>query len=432
MWIRNGRLIDPHNRIDGEYDLRIEGGRIAAVVRRGESDPASSPEEECVEAAGKWVVPGLVDMHCHLREPGFEYKETILSGTRAAAAGGFTSVACMANTIPVNDNAAITEFIFGKARREGIVNVFPIGAATVGLAGESLAEIGQMRDAGIVAVSDDGNTIMNSDVFRRVFEYANMFHLVVISHCEDRNLVGRGVMHEGLISTRLGLKGIPSAAEEVMVARDLILVEMTGGRLHIAHVSTSGAIHKIREAKDRGIDVTAEATPHHLTLTDDAVSKFNPDAKMAPPLRSESDVRALREAVRDGTIDVIATDHAPHSPVEKDVEFDKAPNGIVGFETALPLILKIVRDGDLPLETALQRITSAPSSILRLDKGHLSVGAEADVTLIDPDIEFEVDPKQFYSKSRNTPYAGWKLRGRAIRTIVGGKTVFDLDRGGIL
>ena len=432
MWIRNGRLIDPHNRIDGEYDLRIEGGRITAVVGRGEAEPAGSPEEERVEAAGKWVVPGLVDMHCHLREPGFEYKESILSGTRAAAAGGFTSVACMANTIPVNDNPAITEFILGKARREGIVNVFPIGAATVGLAGESLAEIGQMREAGIVAVSDDGNPIMNSDVFRRVFEYANMFHLVVISHCEDSDLVGRGVMHEGLISTRLGLNGVPSAAEEVMVARDLILAEMTGGRLHVAHVSTTGAIHKIREAKDRGIDVTAEATPHHLTLTDEAVSNFNPDAKMAPPLRSESDVRALREAVRDGTIDVIATDHAPHSPVEKDVEFDKAPNGIVGLETALPLILKIVRDGDLPLETAIQRITSAPSSILRLDKGHLSVGAEADVTLIDPDLEYELDPKQFYSKSRNTPYAGWKMRGRAIRTIVGGKTVFDLDRGGIL
>lgn len=432
MWILNGRLIDPRKRIDGECDLRIAEGRIAAVLPRGAGSPDISPGEACVEAGGKWVVPGLIDMHCHLREPGFEYKESILTGTRAAAAGGFTSVACMANTKPVNDNPAITEFILGKARREGIVNVFPIGAATAGLTGESLAEIGQMREAGIVAVSDDGNPIMNSGVARRVFEYTKMSHLVVISHCEDKHLVGRGVMHEGLVSTRLGLTGISPAAEDIMVARDILLAELTGARLHVAHVSTSGAIRMLREAKDRGIDVTAEATPHHLTLTDEVVSNYDPNAKMAPPLRAKSDVRALRDAVRDGTIDAIATDHAPHSPVEKDVEFDEAPNGIVGLETALPLVLKIVAEGDLPLDVALERMTAAPAGILRLDKGDLSVGAAADVTIIDPELEYEVDPARFYSKSRNTPYAGWKLRGRAVMTIVGGKTVFDLDRGGIL
>jgi dihydroorotase len=427
MWILNGRLIDPSSRIDGAYDLLIEGGRVSAVAPRGDG----ARQGERIDASGKWVVPGLLDMHCHLREPGFEYKESILTGTRAAAAGGFTSVACMANTNPVNDGPAITEFILGKARKEGVVNVFPIGAATKGLAGESLAEIGEMKEAGIVGVSDDGKPIMDSGVSRRVFEYARMFHLVVISHCEDLNLVGRGVMHEGFVSTRLGLTGIPEVAEEVMVARELLLSAMTGARLHIAHVSTAGSIRMLRDAKDRGIDVTVEAAPHHLSLTDEAVSTYDPNAKMAPPLRSEADVRELREALINGTIDAVATDHAPHSPVEKDVEFDKAPNGIIGLETALPLILKLVHEGGLPVDTAVHRLTVGPARILRLDKGHLSVGADADVTIIDPDLEFEVDPSKFYSKSRNTPFAGWKLKGRAVRTIVGGNTVFDLADGGL-
>jgi dihydroorotase len=427
MWILNGRLIDPSGRIDGAYDLLIEGGRISAVAPRGDG----ARQGERIDASGKWVVPGLLEMHCHLREPGFEYKESILTGTRAAAAGGFTSVACMANTNPVNDGPAITEFILGKARKEGVVNVFPIGAATKGLAGESLAEIGEMKKAGIVGVSDDGKPIMDSGVSRRVFEYARMFHLVVISHCEDLNLVGRGVMHEGFVSTRLGLTGIPEVAEEVMVARELLLSAMTGARLHIAHVSTAGSIRMLRDAKDRGIDVTVEAAPHHLSLTDEAVSTYDPNAKMAPPLRSEADVRELREALINGTIDAVATDHAPHSPVEKDVEFDKAPNGIIGLETALPLILKLVHEGGLPVDTAVHRLTVGPARILRLDKGHLSVGADADVTIIDPDLEFEVDPSKFYSKSRNTPFAGWKLKGRAVRTIVGGNTVFDLADGGL-
>jgi dihydroorotase len=427
MWILNGRLIDPSNRIDGAYDLRIEGSSVAAIAPRAEG----VREGDSIDASGKWVVPGLIDMHCHLREPGFEYKETILTGTRAAAAGGFTSVACMANTNPVNDGPAITEFILGKARKEGLVNVFPIGAATKGLAGESLAEMGEMKKAGIVGVSDDGRPVMDAGVYRRILEYAGMFHLLVISHCEDLNLVGRGVMHEGLLSTRLGLVGIPAIAEEVMVARDLLLSTMTGARLHIAHVSTAGSVQMLRDAKDRGIDVTAEATPHHLSLTDEAVSTYDPNTKMAPPLRSEGDVRALREALMDGTIEAVATDHAPHSPVEKDVEFDKAPNGIIGLETALPLILKLVHEGGLPAETAIERLTAGPGRILRLDKGHLSVGADADVTLIDPDLEFEVDPSKFYSKSRNTPFTGWKLKGRAVRTIVSGKTVFDLVTGGL-
>jgi dihydroorotase len=428
MWIVNGRLIDPANGIDGDYDLRVEGGRVAAVAPRGEGER----EGERVDATGKWVIPGLIDMHAHLREPGFEYKESIGTGTRAAAAGGFTSVACMANTNPVNDSPAITEFILGKARKEGVVNVFPIGAATKGLAGESLAEMGQMKEAGIVGVSDDGNPIMNAGVARRVMEYAGMFDLVVIGHCEDRNLVDGGVMHEGLMSTRLGLPGSPGAAEEIMVARDLILAEMTRARIHLAHVSTAGTVRLLREARDRGIDVTAEATPHHLTLTDEAVSTYETNAKMAPPLRPERDVQAVREALVDGTIDAIATDHAPHSPVEKEVEFDQAPNGIVGLETALPLILKLVQEGRIPLDTAIRRLTTGPAGILRIDKGHLSVGADADVTIVDPALEHEVDPARFYSRSRNTPFGGWKLRGRAVRTIVGGRTVFDLARGGIL
>jgi dihydroorotase len=427
MWVINGRLIDPANRIDGEFDLQVEHGKVAAVVPRGEG----SREGESIDAAGRWVVPGLVDMHCHLREPGFEYKETIFTGTRAAAAGGFTSVACMANTNPVNDGPAITEFILGKARKEGIVNVFPIGAATKGLAGASLAEIGQMKDAGIVAISDDGQPIMDSGVARRVFEYANMFHLPVISHSEDKNLSDDGVMHEGLVSTRLGLLGVPAVAEEIMVSRELLLAEATGARLHIAHASTAGTVRILRETRDRGVDVTAEATPHHLTLTDEALSTYDSNAKMSPPLRSQADVRALREAVLDGTIEAIATDHAPHSLVEKEVEFDEAPNGIIGLETALPLVLKLVHEGHLPAATAIQRLTAGPARILRIDKGGLSVGADADITIIDPELEHEVDPTKFYSKSRNTPFAGWKLKGRAVRTIIGGTTVFDLERGGI-
>ena len=428
MWIVNGRLIDPANRIDGEYDLRIEGGRVAAVAPRGQGPR----EGEIVDAPGKWIVPGLVDMHAHLREPGYEYKESIGTGTRAAAAGGFTSVACMANTNPVNDSPAITEFILGKARKEGVTNVFPIGAATKGLAGESLAEMGEMKAAGIVGVSDDGNTIMNAAVARRVFEYAGMFGLVVISHCEDRNLSEEGVMHEGFVSTRLGLPGVPAAAEDIQVSRDLHLAELTGARLHVAHISTAGAVRLLRDAKDRGVDVTAEASPHHLTLTDEAVSTYDTNAKMAPPLRPERDVQVLREAIVDGTIDAIATDHAPHSPVEKEVEFNAAPNGIVGLETALPLVLRLVHEGRVPLDTAIRRLTVGPAGILRIDKGHLSIGADADVTIIDPGLEHEVDPTRFYSKSRNTPFGGWKLVGRAIRTLVGGRTVFDLARGGIL
>jgi dihydroorotase len=427
MWIVNGRLIDPGSRIDGAYDLRIEGGRISAVAPRGDG----SREGEVIDASGFWVVPGLVDMHAHLREPGFEYKESIRTGTRAAAAGGFTSVACMANTNPVNDSPAITEFILGKARKEGVVNVFPIGAATKGLAGDSLAEMGQMKEAGIVAVSDDGNPIMNAGVARRVFDYARMFGLPLVSHCEDRHLVDQGVMHEGPVSTRIGLAGVPAAAEEIMVSRDIQLAAMTGGKLHVAHLSTRGSVRLVREAKDRGIDVTAEATPHHLILTDEAVANYDTNAKMAPPLRSPSDVQAVREALADGTIDAIATDHAPHSPVEKEVEFDRAPNGIVGLETALPLVLRLVHEGKIPVDAAIHRLTVGPARILGLPKGQLSVGADADVTIIDPEMEHEIDPSRFYSKSRNTPFGGWKLRGRAVRTIVGGKIVFDLTRGGI-
>ena len=417
--IRNGRVIDP-GRINGQADVLIQNGKITQVAK----GLAVPPGATVMDAAGKWVLPGFVDLHVHLREPGFEYKETIQTGTAAAVAGGFTSVCCMPNTSPVNDNQSVTEFILDKARAAGLAHVFPIGAITKGSEGKELAEFGELKDAGCVAVSDDGKPVMNGMVMRRALEYARAFALTVVDHCECLHLSEGGCMHEGLVATEMGLHGVPAAAEDVMVARNLALAELTGGRLHLAHLSTAGSVRMVREAKARGIKVTAEACPHHFLLTDEAVREFNTNAKMNPPLRNRKDVDTIKAGLKDGTIDAIATDHAPHADFEKQREFDYAPFGIVGLETAWGLALTLVDEGLLSVEQVVALLTVQPARAFGLSKGTLAVGADADVTLIDPDAQWVVEPEQFRSKGRNTPFAGWKLKGRVTTTIVGGRVVY--------
>jgi dihydroorotase len=417
--IKGGRVLDPVHGIDGVLDLLIEDGKIGKI---GKSIDASGAE--VIDAGGKLVTPGLLDIHVHLRDPGYEYKEDIVTGTRAAAAGGFTSVACMPNTNPVNDNKAVTLYIRSKAAEAGCVNVFPIGSITKGLKGESLAEMGELKEAGCLAVSDDGRPVASGELMRRALEYARPFGLTVISHAEDLTLVGEGVMNDGFVATELGLKGIPWVAEDAAVARDVMLAEFTGARLHVAHVSTRGAVEIVRAAKQRGVRVTCEATPHHFTLTDEAVRGYDTNAKMNPPLRSAEDVAAVRAGLADGTIDAIATDHAPHHLDEKNVEFNIALNGIVGLETALPLTLRLVEDGVLPLQEAVARLTLGPARALGIPRGTLEVGAAADVTVIDPELKWTVAAGELHSKSKNTPFAGWQLKGAATHTIVGGKVVW--------
>jgi dihydroorotase len=414
--IKNGRVIDPANKVDGKLDVLVSGGKIAKIGKPG-SLPANGAK--VIDASGKLVVPGLIDMHVHLREPGFEYKETIETGTAAARAGGFTSVCCMPNTSPVNDNRSVTEFIISQAAKAA-ARVYPIGAITKGSRGEELAEMGELHDAGCVAVSDDGKPVMNAAVMRRALEYSRIFGMLVISHCEDALLSDKGVMNEGAVSTELGLRGIPRAAEDVMTARDIALAELTGARLHIAHVSTEGSVRLVRDAKARKVRVTAETCPHYFSLTEDAVRGYNTMAKMNPPLRTAGDVAAIKEGLRDGTIDAIATDHAPHALDEKSGEFDYAPFGVVGLETALGLTFKLVEEGVLSLSGAIGKLSANPASILGMDKGTLTEGSDADIAVIDPDAEWTVDASQFKSKSKNTPFQGWKLKGRAVRTIVGG------------
>jgi len=414
--ITGGTVVDPASQRQGAFDILIVDGKIARVCGAGEAGEA----DETIDAGGCWVVPGLIDMHVHLREPGYEYKETVQTGAQAAVAGGFTAVACMANTNPVNDTGAVTKYIIEKSVAADLARVYPIGAVSVGLQGERLAEIGEMREAGIVAVSDDGRPIMDSALMRHALEYSAMFDLAVIAHEEDLALAGEGCMNEGPTSFRLGLKGMPAAAEEAMVARDIALLERTGGRLHIAHVSTAGSVDLVRRAKARGLAVTAEVTPHHFSLTEEAVGDYDTNAKMAPPLRLSSDVQALLEGLRDGTIDVIATDHAPHHHDEKDVEFDCAAKGIVGLETALPLCLALVREQGLAIETLIRAMSPNPARVLGVAGGNLAEGAPADVTVIDPHATWEVEPERFQSKSRNTPFAGWQMTGQARATIVGG------------
>ncbi len=411
--IRNGRIIDPAHAVDRVGDLLIVDGRIADAEQPA---PADIPE---IDAQGLWVVPGLTDMHVHLREPGEEYKEDILSGARAAASGGFTGVACMPNTKPVNDSATVTAMIMARAA-EAAVRVYPVGAISLGSEGKQLTEFGEMRGAGIVAVSDDGRPVRDSQLMRRALEYASNFSLPVISHSEEASL-STGVMNEGPISTLLGLKGIPTAAEAIMVYREIALAEFTGARVHIAHVSTAMAVELIRAAKARGVRVTAETAPHYFTLTDEAVIGYDTNTKMNPPLRSAADRAAIRAALADGTLDAIATDHAPHSILEKEVEFDAAANGIIGLETALPLSLALVRDKVIDARRLVELLAVNPAAILGLPAGSLAVGAAADVTLIDPEQQFVYSADQVVSKSRNTPFLGWTLQGRAVLTMVGGE-----------
>jgi dihydroorotase len=422
--ISGGVVIDPANALSVERDILVEEGVIRAVDRPGSFDSLTQGSQ-VIKATGLLVMPGFIDMHVHLREPGYEYKETILTGTRAAAAGGFSSVACMANTDPINDSGAVTRYILEQAQASHLARVFPVGALSKGLKGEELAEVGEMVRAGIVAVSDDGQPVMDAGLMRRALEYCRMFNLPVIVHAEDLSLSGGGVMNEGPTALHLGLKGIPNAAEEVMVARDIALAALTGGRLHIAHVSTRGTVALIRKAKAEGITVTAEVAPHHFSLTEKAVEGYNTNAKMSPPLRSTADLEAVKEGLRDGTIDAIATDHAPHHRDEKEVEFDRAANGVIGLETALSLTLKLVEEEVLSLAQAVGRLTVNPARILGLPYGTLSPGVAADVAIIDRERKWQVVAGNLCSKSKNTPFAGWEMKGKAVVTIVGGRVVYD-------
>jgi dihydroorotase len=411
--IKGGRLVDPASGRDEPADVYVQDGIISARFTADE-------QTKIIDATGKLVAPGFIDMHVHLREPGYEAKETVATGTAAAARGGFTGVACMPNTDPVADNRFIIEFIRKRADEEGRVNVYPIGAITRGSRGEELAELADMRDAGAVAFSDDGRPVPNAGLMRRAMQYCKMLGVPVISHCEDQSLVAGGVMHEGYYSTVLGLKGIPASAEEVMVARDIILAAETGCPLHIAHISTAGSVALVREAKKRGYPVTAEATPHHFTLTDRAVARYNTAAKVNPPLRGETDVQAVREGLADDTIDVIATDHAPHTFDEKNVEFDLAPFGLVGLETAVGLVwTELVHTGILTPLQAVAKLSLHPARILGVDLGTLAEGSAADITVIDPQFTQTVDPARFASKGKNTPFTGRTLKGMPVVTIRG-------------
>ena len=423
LLIAGGTVIDPANEIEGEFDVLIKHGEISAVEPRGQI-----PRDcQLLEAEGCWVTPGLIDMHVHLREPGYEYKETVATGTLSAVVGGFTAVACMANTKPVNDSGAVTEYILERARMAGRARVHPIGAVSLGLAGKHLAEFGEMHEAGIVAVSDDGMPIADGALMRRALEYAKLFDLPVVVHEEDPALAAQGVMHEGHTCMHLGLRGMPSAAEEAMVARDIALLEETGGRLHVAHVSTAGSLRMIAEAKERGLAVTTEVTPHHFVLTDEAVGNYDTNAKMKPPLREESDVEAMIEALKSGVIDAIATDHAPHHRDEKDVDFDSAAFGVVGLETALPLGLELVRTRGLSRSDLVRVMSTQPARILGLQAGSLAAGMPADVTLVDPDFKWTVVPDRLHSKSKNTAFGGREMTGAARATIVGGSLIWPSE-----
>lgn len=418
---RRGRVIDPRNGVDGVRDVLVRDGRVAEVSETA----LDVPDARVVDAQGRLVLPGFIDLHVHLREPGEEGKETILTGCMAAVAGGFTSVVAMPNTKPVNDSVLVTEYVKAKARDARLCNVYPAGAITKGLQGEEMAEMGSLISAGCICITDDGRPVMNAGLMRRTLQYATLFDIPVMVHEEDLTLSGKGVMNEGRTSTRMGLVGIPPSAEVAMVARDLILLEETKGRLHVAHVSCEGSVRLLREAKRRGLRVTAEAAPHHFTLDDEAVGGYDTHARMNPPLRSRTDVEAIREALADGTIDAIATDHAPHGVLEKQVEFDKAWNGVVGLETALGLTLCLVREGVLSLQRAISLLTDGPAKAFGLPGGHLAPGAPADIVVVEQDAEWTVDSARFFSRSRNTPFHGRRLTGRVAQTWVGGRLVFE-------
>ncbi|PYL63131.1 MAG: dihydroorotase [Verrucomicrobia bacterium] len=423
--IRNGRVIDPANKRDEIADLCIAGGKIVASKSKIRNQKSESEE---IDAKGLIVAPGLLDMHVHLREPGFSHKETIESGAHAAAAGGFTTVVCMPNTAPVADNPSTIAWIRDRAAAVACVNVLPTGAISKNLAGEELAPIGSLAQAGVIAITDDGHCIQNHELMRRAVEYARMVDLPVLDHCQDYNLVGNGVVHEGYWSTLLGLPGWPAAGEEVMVMRNILLAELCNHHIHCQHLTTAGSVRLLREARTRGVKISGEVCPHHIALTEEAIQNFDTHYKMNPPLRSQEDVDALLEGIADGTLSVLCSDHAPHADFEKEVEFDAAPFGIIGLETELGLFIDLLvnKHGKIDIARLIEMYTVEPARLLKIDAGTLSAGARADVTLIDPELEWTIRIDQFQSASRNSPFDGWKLKGRAVRTIVGGKTVWNL------
>ena len=423
--LQHGRILDPANKRDEIGDLLIVGDKIAALSDLG----TLAEKPTIIDCTGLLITPGLIDLHVHLREPGQSAKESIKTGTMCAAAGGFTSIVCMPNTSPSVDNASVVTLILEKAKADAVVNVFPTGALTKGIAGEELAPIGAMKKAGIVALTDDGHCIQNHEIMRRACEYARMFGLTVMDHCQDYNLVGKGVMNEGRVSAELGLPGWPAIGEEIIVARNSLLAELTGTPIHCQHLSAAGSVRILREARARGIPLSGEICPHHIALTDETIRGFNTNFKMNPPLRSQEHVDALIEGIADGTITVLASDHAPHCGFEKEVEFDFAPFGILGLETELGLFIDILvhKRKAIDLARLVELYTINPARLLGLDRGTLSVGAMADVTLINAGLEWTVDKDQSFSKSRNNPFHGWELKGRAVRTIVGGKTAWELN-----
>jgi dihydroorotase len=426
--LRGGRVIDPSQNLDETADVAIADGRVDRIGRIGEIGDGDRTVED-LDCAGFVVAPGFIDVHCHLREPGREDVETIATGAQAAAAGGFTAVCAMPNTDPVTDNQAAVGFVLRQGQRAGAARVYPIGAITLGQKGEALAEFGEMVGAGAVAVSDDGRPLVSAQLMRSALEYSRTFGIPVADHCEEPTLAAGGAMNEGVASARLGLKGVPNEAEEIMVIRDILLARRSGGHVHLCHLSTAGSVELLRWGKERGVRVTAEVCPHHLSLTEGMVLGYNTNAKMNPPLRTDADVAALREAVSDGTIDVIATDHAPHHYDEKEREFADAPNGIVGLETALGVIVTwLVEPGILDLPLLVERMAVAPARAFSLAGGTLRAGAVADVTVFDPSAQWTVDPTRFRSKGRNTPYAGQRLRGRAEYTVVDGRVIYRRER----
>ncbi len=423
--IKNGRVIDPANNIDDKYDIVIDKGLIQSVTPSGKSKDDGSAK--IIDAKDCVVAPGFMDMHVHFREPGFEYKETIESGCESAAAGGFTTVAMMPNTNPVNDNRSVTELMISRANAHGKVQALAIGAITKGLKGETLSDMGDLKEAGVIAFSDDGRPVMNNQVMRRAFEYSRMFDLPLIQHSEILDLTHDGCMNEGRVSTELGLKGMPTEAEDIMVYRDIALLEKTGGRLHVAHISSGESVELVRRAKAKGLPVTCEVAPHHFILTDESVRGYDTNTKMSPPLRAQSDIDAIKEGLKDGTIDIIATDHAPHDLADKQADYHNACFGIVGLETALPLSLRLVDEKILTLPQLVEKLTSRPAEIFKLDQGTLGVGKQADVVIFDPGQEYKVEASQFKSKSKNSPFDGWPVKGRVRHTIAKGKVIYYIS-----
>lgn len=421
LLLKGARVIDPAGNLDAPMDVLVEDGKIAGC-KPGIKAPSGA---KVLNLTDMILAPGLIDMHTHLREPGYEYRETVASGSAAAVAGGFTSIACMPNTRPVNDNRSVTEFILRKAAEANLANIYPIGAISMNSDGKQMTEFWDLREAGIVALSDDGNPVMDAALMRRAMEYADSLDLPVIQHCEDKNLSAGGLMNEGYPSTLLGLPGIPAIAEEIMVARDILIAEYTGTRIHFAHVSTAGSVRLIRDAKKRGLRVTAETAPHYFTLTDESLRDYDTNYKVSPPLRGKTDVSAVKEGLADGTLDAIACDHAPHGRTDKEVEFEYAANGISGLETSLGLSLSLVHEGVLSWPELIAKMSCNPARILNLPKGTLARGADADITVIHPEIAWSVDAAAFHSLGKNSPFSGRKLKGRAVLTIVGGDIKYD-------